>query len=103
MLLEAHSKERVTCRMSTISVFILRHHFHCEPGVADEEYIRRQLRENSEESGDSMKSLRWDGATLRKVMPHFSCSLFLPGGASFRKFPPNSARCKIGFDSGRKF
>ncbi len=34
---------------------------------ADEEYIRRQLREAQEESGDSMKSLRWDGATLRKV------------------------------------
>ena len=28
--------------------------------------MRRQLREE-EESGDSMKSLRWDGATLRKA------------------------------------
>jgi len=28
--------------------------------------VRRQLREG-EESGDSMKSLRWDGATLRKA------------------------------------
>jgi len=34
--------------------------------ILDEEYVRRQLREE-EESGDSMKSLRWDGATLRKV------------------------------------
>ena len=34
---------------------------------SDEEYVRRQLREAQEESGDSMKSLRWDGASLRKV------------------------------------
>ena len=34
--------------------------------ISDEEYVRRQMREG-EESGDSMKSLRWDGATLRKV------------------------------------
>ena len=51
-------------------------HFHCFVVllfqefiaiVVDEEYVRRQLREAQEESGDSMKSLRWDGATLRKV------------------------------------
>ena len=35
--------------------------------MTDEEYVRRQLREAQEESGDSMKSLRWDGASLRKV------------------------------------
>ena len=37
--------------------------------ISDEEYVRRQLREE-EESGDSMKSLRWDGATLRKARKH---------------------------------
>ena len=35
--------------------------------VSDEEYVRRQLRDAQEEQGDSMKSLRWDGASLRKV------------------------------------
>jgi len=38
----------------------------CRDCVSDEEYVRRQLREE-EVSGDSMKSLRWDGATLRKA------------------------------------
>jgi len=38
----------------------------CRNCISDEEYVRRQLRED-EESGDSMKSLRWDGATLRKA------------------------------------
>ena len=33
---------------------------------SDEEYVRRQIRESQDE-GDSMKSLRWDGASLRKV------------------------------------
>ena len=37
---------------------------------SDEEYVRRQLREAQEVSGDSMKSLRWDGATLRTVNPY---------------------------------
>ncbi|ELT91343.1 hypothetical protein CAPTEDRAFT_201920 [Capitella teleta] len=35
--------------------------------LRDEEYVRRQIREAQEESGDSMKSLRWDGAFLRKI------------------------------------
>ena len=35
--------------------------------LIDEEYVRRQLREAQEEAGESMKSLRWDGASLRKV------------------------------------
>ena len=35
--------------------------------------MRRQLRDG-EESGDSMKSLRWDGATLRKVRGEHSVS-----------------------------
>jgi len=37
------------------------------PCISDEEYVRRQLRAGEEMSGDSMMSLRWDGATLRKV------------------------------------
>ncbi|KAK2140830.1 hypothetical protein LSH36_1236g00007 [Paralvinella palmiformis] len=39
----------------------------CVSGRGHEEYIRRQLREAQEESGNSMKSLRWDGASLRKI------------------------------------
>ena len=34
---------------------------------SDEVYIRRDLRITEEESGNSMKSLKWDGASLRKV------------------------------------
>ncbi|ESN99319.1 hypothetical protein HELRODRAFT_162842 [Helobdella robusta] len=34
--------------------------------LRDEEYIRRQHREKSDESKNSMKNLRWDGASLRK-------------------------------------
>ena len=45
----------------------------------DEEYIRRQLREAQEESGDSMKSLRWDGASLRKVGRHILIWACSPG------------------------
>lgn len=34
----------------------------------DEEYVRRGLRHSDDEgSGESLKSLRWDAATLRKV------------------------------------
>jgi|SRR6218665_159389 len=39
----------------------------CKYVIVDEEYLRRQLREARDERGDSMKSLRWDGASLRKV------------------------------------
>jgi len=37
------------------------------PGVTDEEYVRKQLRQAEHENGESLKSLRWDAATLRKV------------------------------------
>ena len=35
--------------------------------VLDEEYVRRNVREAVEEHDGSMRSLRWDGACLRKV------------------------------------
>ena len=33
----------------------------------DEEYVRKQLRQTDHENGESLKSLRWDAAVLRKV------------------------------------
>ena len=33
----------------------------------DEEYVRREMRDADKEGGDTMKTLRWDGASLRKV------------------------------------
>ena len=36
---------------------------------ADEEYVRRGMRHTDEESGESLKSLRWDAGHLRKVGP----------------------------------
>ena len=33
----------------------------------DEEYVRKQLRQADQENGESLRSLRWDAAILRKV------------------------------------
>ncbi|KAI0227414.1 hypothetical protein LSAT2_022123 [Lamellibrachia satsuma] len=35
--------------------------------LRDEEYVRRDMRDSEKEGGDSMKTLRWDGASLRKI------------------------------------
>jgi hypothetical protein len=50
----------VSCTFTkrTIESFVL---------LSDEEYVRKQLRQTEQESGESLKSLRWDSAVLRKV------------------------------------
>ena len=35
--------------------------------VPDEEYVRREMRDNDKDGGNTMQTLRWDGASLRKV------------------------------------
>ena len=41
---------------------------YCYVLSADEEYVRKQLRQIEVENGESLKSLRWDSAVLRKVI-----------------------------------
>jgi len=45
----------------------------------DEEYVRKQLRQTEHEHGESLKSLRWDAAVLRKVfIVNYNVSLNCP-------------------------